>query len=102
VGTGTHTFGRFNHSLTTPHAWVMSSGRSRVGRDYTGTMANADMAEYWNGRPAEFWVTEAERFDSMLAAFGNRLLTAAALEPGERVLDVGCGNAPSVARRPAP
>src|SRR5579863_9486593 len=55
-------------------------------------MANSDMAEYWNGRPSHVWVTEAKRFDSMLATFGRRLLTAAALEPGERVLDVGCGN----------
>ena len=55
-------------------------------------MPNRDMAEYWNGRPAEVWVTEAERFDSLLAPFGRRLLTAAALTPGERVLDVGCGN----------
>jgi SAM-dependent methyltransferase len=50
------------------------------------------MAEYWNGRPANVWVTEAERFDSMLAPFGRRLLTAAVLKPGEQVLDVGCGN----------
>jgi SAM-dependent methyltransferase len=55
-------------------------------------MANTGMAEYWNGRPAEVWVTEAERFDAMLAPFGRRLLTSAVLEPGERVLDVGCGN----------
>jgi len=55
-------------------------------------MANSDMAEYWNGRPADVWVTEADRFDSMLAPFGRRLLTAAVLEPDERVLDVGCGN----------
>ena len=55
-------------------------------------MPNTDMAEYWNGRPADVWVKEADRFDSMLAPFGGRLLTAAALTRGERVLDVGCGN----------
>ena len=56
------------------------------------SMANAEMAEYWNGRPAEVWVTEAERFDSLLAPFGHRLLVAANLGSGEQVLDIGCGN----------
>jgi len=44
-------------------------------------MANSGMADYWNGRPADVWVAEAERFDSLLAPFGRRVLMAAALEP---------------------
>ncbi len=55
-------------------------------------MVNAGMVEYWNGRPTDVWVAEAERFDAMLGPFGRRLLTATALQPDERVLDVGCGN----------
>ncbi len=55
-------------------------------------MSNPEMVDYWNGRPADVWVAEAERFDTMLAPFGRRLLTSVDLEPGERVLDIGCGN----------
>ncbi len=55
-------------------------------------MANSDMVNYWNGRPADAWVTGADRFDSMLAPFGRHLLAAVVLQEGERVLDVGCGN----------
>jgi len=61
-------------------------------RTRKGSMPNTEMAEYWNGRPSDVWVKEAERFDSILAPFGRGLLTAAALRPGQRVLDVGCGN----------
>jgi len=55
-------------------------------------MANFDMAEFWRERGGELWVREADRYDTMLEPCGRRLLDAAALQPGERVLDVGCGN----------
>lgn len=54
-------------------------------------MTNVDMAAYWQERGGELWVREASRYDTMLEPFGHRLLEGAALQPGERVLDVGCG-----------
>jgi SAM-dependent methyltransferase len=53
---------------------------------------NDDMVEYWNSRGGEQWVSERDRYDRMLEPCGRRLLQAAALAPGELVLDVGCGN----------
>jgi hypothetical protein len=63
-------------------------------------VTNADMVEYWNGRPADVWVREAERFDTMLAPFGRQLLASAALQPGEQVLTWGAATAPSAWRPP--
>jgi ubiquinone/menaquinone biosynthesis C-methylase UbiE len=37
------------------------------------------------------WIDARERTDRMLAPFGQRLLDLAALQPGESVLDIGCG-----------
>jgi ubiquinone/menaquinone biosynthesis C-methylase UbiE len=55
-------------------------------------MPNDEMAEFWNDRGGSQWVAERDRYDRMLEPCGARLLAAAALQPGERVLDVGCGN----------
>ena len=65
------------------------NGRPRMTGEDT---PNADMVDHWNGRSADVWVAEVERFDKMLGPIGHRLLGAVDLEPGERVLDVGCGN----------
>lgn len=55
-------------------------------------MPNEEMAEFWNDRGGRQWVRERDRYDTMLAACGRRLFDAVELQPGERVLDVGCGN----------
>jgi SAM-dependent methyltransferase len=53
--------------------------------------ANRDQHDYWT-REGEHWVREAERYEAMSGQFGEAMLNAAGLQPGERVLDVGCGN----------
>jgi len=55
-------------------------------------MAGTDWTKRWQEIEGEHWVAEAERYDAMVGAFGEAMLDAADLRPGERVLDVGCGN----------
>ena len=55
-------------------------------------MAGTDWTKRWQEIEGEHWVAEAERYDSMVGAFGDAMLDAADLRPGERVLDIGCGN----------
>jgi ubiquinone/menaquinone biosynthesis C-methylase UbiE len=44
-----------------------------------------------DARTTAKWIDDRERTDRMLAPFGERMLELAALQPGERVLDIGCG-----------
>jgi cyclopropane fatty-acyl-phospholipid synthase-like methyltransferase len=55
------------------------------------TIANPEQAEHWNGDEARHWITHQARYDRMLAPMADLLLHAAALIPGERLLDIGCG-----------
>jgi SAM-dependent methyltransferase len=53
--------------------------------------SNADQAAFWNDQPGRNWVERQASLDTMLGEVTDRLLAAAAPEPGEAVLDVGCG-----------
>ena len=53
---------------------------------------NAEQREHWDGEGGRRWVAEQARHDTMLRGFGDRAVEALDLQPGERALDVGCGN----------
>jgi SAM-dependent methyltransferase len=53
---------------------------------------NADQIAYWDGPAGEHWAAEQDRYDRINVAFRERIVAALEAEPGERVLDVGCGN----------
>lgn len=56
------------------------------------TEANQAEREYWAGEGPRWYAEHGDRWDSSMALpFGAAMLDAVALEPGERVIDVGCG-----------
>jgi len=57
--------------------------------------SNAQMARYWTDIGGPHWVAEQRQFDQMLAAFDAESRRVLAAQPGEHVLDVGCGTGTS-------
>ena len=53
--------------------------------------ANASQIEYWNAGPGAKWAGFQEVLDATFEAVKARLLERAAVTPGERVLEIGCG-----------
>jgi ubiquinone/menaquinone biosynthesis C-methylase UbiE len=53
--------------------------------------ANADQAAYWNGPAGRRWIDRQETLDLVLQPIQDILLTRAAVTPGERIVDIGCG-----------
>ena len=53
--------------------------------------SNAEMAKAWDGGEGSYWASHAGHFDRAVAAYHDQFLDAAAIGPGEQVLDIGCG-----------
>ena len=51
----------------------------------------AEQAEYWNGPGGKMWLGAYDRIQRGIAGFSDVVLAAARAQPGEHVLDVGCG-----------
>lgn len=53
---------------------------------------NAGQVAYWNGPQGKIWAKEQEKRDRDHAPMTQAGLALAAPQPGERVLDIGCGS----------
>ncbi|MCG6885078.1 MAG: class I SAM-dependent methyltransferase [Silicimonas sp.] len=53
--------------------------------------ANAEQAEFWSGPAGAKWIAGEALQDHTLSEVAAELLALAAPQPGERVLDIGCG-----------
>lgn len=60
--------------------------------EVTTAESNANQLTAWNGTTGEFWVARAERFNEGVANYHGQFLDAAAIEPADTVLDIGCGS----------
>jgi SAM-dependent methyltransferase len=53
--------------------------------------ANADQIKAWDGAEGEDWTTWEDHYNRAVDGYDARLLRAAAIQPADRVLDIGCG-----------
>jgi SAM-dependent methyltransferase len=56
---------------------------------------NAGMRKAWDGLDGDIWAAAADQYETRGAGHRRMLLEAAGITPGERVLDLGCGNGAS-------
>jgi SAM-dependent methyltransferase len=52
---------------------------------------NSEQIAQWNGAVGQRWVAMQREIDRIVVPFGDAALKVAAPQPGERVIDIGCG-----------
>jgi ubiquinone/menaquinone biosynthesis C-methylase UbiE len=58
---------------------------------HTPVIANATQREKWNTETGSRWLERHAIIDQQIAPFGHQTMDRANIQPGWRVLDVGCG-----------
>jgi ubiquinone/menaquinone biosynthesis C-methylase UbiE len=64
--------------------------------DQQAGSSNAAQIEFWNSAASQAWADQHEQMDRAVAEVTKALLDLAAPQPGERVLDIGCGSGTTV------
>lgn len=54
-------------------------------------IVNTEQAAAWNGYEGQHWADNQDRWNTINAPVNEPLFTAAAIQPDEHVLDIGCG-----------
>ena len=63
--------------------------------------SNMEQLRAWDGDEGAYWAAHADYFDRSAIPYHQRLLAAAAIGEGDRVLDIGCGPVRPPARGPS-
>ena len=89
-----------SHGLWVPSCiWLtVFAAYPRITRDQSSAMSlpphdarNETEIAYWNGAGGRNWVHRQEGQDTILAPISKAAIERAAVQPGERVVDIGCG-----------
>ncbi|MDA1101366.1 MAG: methyltransferase domain-containing protein [Proteobacteria bacterium] len=65
------------------------------------TGKNSGQFEFWNSASGEKWVANQVALDRHLSALTDRLFHYNAIQPGERIIDIGCGTGTTALRAAA-